>query len=378
MDTAMGNMTVDRFWDLLSKKISSEATDAELSELDRMLFEHPDLRHAAETLSIFENQVIPFDENNEAEEAFEKHIEKIKKDDEEFEDLYPGYYSNAETHAETRPGIKRWWLPVMALAVVAIAFLILNTNLLSGGPLPAPTIQSQVSTKPGSKTQIKLPDGSVVWLNASSNMTYGENFGKELREVNLLGEAFFDVVKDPIHPFIIHTTTVDVKVLGTVFNVRSYPNDANTETSVLRGRVEVTVKNRDNTTYYLKPNEKVIVANNSNVSNLNAKKQQGIQQDIKPIVSIQPLTYYHVDSSIIETSWVENKLIFQENETFKEVALKMERWYGVRIRFEEEQVAGYRMYGSFTNETIRQALDALKIGFNFNYRVNKDEIVITK
>ena len=56
----------------------------------------------------------------------------------------------------------------------------------------------------------------------------------------------------------------------------------------------------------------------------------------------------------------------------------MERWYGVHIRFAEEQVGEYRMYGSFTNETIKQALDALKIGFNFNYRVNKDEIVITK
>ena len=374
----MGNMTADRFWDLLSKKISSEATDAELKELDGMLLDHPGFRNAAETLSIFENQVIPFDENCEAEEAFEKHIEKIRKGDVEFEELYPVYDSNTETHADSTRRIKRWWIPMLALLLVAVAFLILNTNLISGRRLATPMIQSQVSTKPGSKTQIKLPDGSVVWLNASSNLTYGEHFGNKLREVNLVGEAFFDLVKDPTHPFIIHTATVDVKVVGTAFNVRSYPDDVNTETSVLRGRVEVTVKNRENTTYYLKPNEKVIVANSVATSNTIAKEQQGIQHDIKPIVSIQPLTYYHVDSSIIETSWVENKLVFQENETFKEVALKMERWYGVHIRFAEEQVGEYRMYGSFTNETIKQALDALKIGFNFNYRVNKDEIVITK
>src|ERR1041384_6696812 len=103
------------------------------------------------------------------------------------------------------------------------------------------------------------------------------------------------------------------------------------------------------------------------------KKQQRIQQEVKPMVSVQPLTYYHADSSIIETSWVENKLVFQENETFREVALKMERWYGVHIQFADDQVGEYRMYGSFTNETIKQALDALKIGFNFNYRVNKDK-----
>jgi transmembrane sensor len=374
MDTAMSNMTADRFWDLLSKKFSSEATDAELKELESMLIDHPDLRHAAETLSIFENQVIPFAENYEAEEAFEKHIEKIKKGDAEFEELYPAYNST-ETRSR-RSSLKKWWLPVVAVIVVALTFLILNTNLISGRGLRTPPIQSQVSTKPGSKTQITLPDGSVVWLNASSNLTYGEHFGNKVREVNLVGEAFFDVVKDAAHPFIIHTATVDVKVLGTAFNVRSYPNDANTETSVLRGKVEVTVKNRENTTYYLRPNEKVIVANS--VTTSAEKKQQRIQQDVKPMVSIQPLTYYHADSSIIETSWVENKLVFQENETFREVALKMERWYGVHIQFADDQVGEYRMYGSFTNETIKQALDALKIGFNFNYRVNKDKIVITK
>jgi len=71
-------------------------------------------------------------------------------------------------------------------------------------------------------------------------------------------------------------------------------------------------------------------------------------------------------------------LIFQENEPFRDVALKMERWYGVHIRFVDPDVAEYRMYGSFTTETIRQALDALKIGFNFNYTMNKDEVIISK
>jgi ferric-dicitrate binding protein FerR (iron transport regulator) len=102
------------------------------------------------------------------------------------------------------------------------------------------------------------------------------------------------------------------------------------------------------------------------------------QEEVKPLISIQPLTYYHLDSSIIETSWVENKLIFQENEPFSEVALKMERWYGVHIHFADPRLSEYRMYGSFTKETIRQALDALKLGFNFNYKINGDEITITK
>ena len=98
-------------------------------------------------------------------------------------------------------------------------------------------------------------------------MTYDKNFGKNIREVNLTGEAFFDVTKDSSHPFIIHTNVIDIKVLGTEFNVRSYPNDANTETSLIRGKVEVTVKNRANEKIYLEPNEKLVVANDNSAPN---------------------------------------------------------------------------------------------------------------
>lgn len=375
MDIVTANMIADRFWDLLSKKFSSEASEAELKELEAFLIASPDLKNTAEALSIFENQVIPFNRDGEAERAFEKHIARIAESDTQFPKLYPDYSLEPDVQTRKAARMKRWAVPTLAVLIAGVALFLLKNYILSSEKTTKGQVtQSQVSTKPGSKTQIQLPDGSTVWLNASSNLTYGDNFGKEFREVNLTGEAFFDVVKDPAHPFIIHTKAIDVKVLGTAFNVKSYPNDMNTETSVLRGKVEVTVKNRENTKYYLKPNEKVIVANQLVREDFVSTKPQ----EPKPIVSIQPLTYYHVDSSIIETSWVEDRLVFQENETFREVALKMERRYDVHIRFVDPNVAEYRMYGSFTTETIKQALDALKIGFNFNYKINKNEITISK
>lgn len=375
MDIITGNMTADRFWHLLSKKISSEASEPEIKELEQILSAHPEWRNTAETLSIFENQVIPPDDNDEGEKAFEKHIERVRKSDLSFEQLFANPDSELEFPRE-KGTTKRWGLPVLMVALAGLMLFILKNNIVSSSnTVKQQATQSQVTTKPGSRTQLRLPDGSTVWLNASSNLTYEENFGKKFREVNLTGEAFFDVAKDPSHPFIIHTGVIDVKVLGTAFNIKSYPNDANTETSVIRGKVEVTVKNRENTKYYLTPNEKVIVANNFfNGSNIDVQKTGAI----KPTISIQPLTYYHVDSSIIETSWIENKLVFQENETFKEVALKMERWYGVHISFADPEVGEYRVFGSFTDETIKQALDALKMGFNFDYKIIKDEIIITK
>jgi ferric-dicitrate binding protein FerR (iron transport regulator) len=365
----------DRFWELLSKKLSSEANEAELSELEAILSRNPDLLNTAEALSVFESQSLPLEIDSETELAFERHIKRLAESDEDSSKLYPLFFSNQEVRPRKSPKIRRWAISILAVLVVASGLFILRNNMVSHQATASKhTIQSQVTTKPGSKTHIQLPDGSAVWLNASSDLTYGENFGKELREVNLVGEAFFDVAKDPEHPFIIHTNVVDVKVLGTAFNVRSYPNDANTETSVLRGNVEVTVKNREKTKYYLKPNEKVIVANNV----IRAEVVTSNGEEPKPLAYVQPLTRYHVDSSIIETSWVENKLIFQENETFREVALKMERWYGVHIHFVDPEVEEYPMYGSFTTETVKEAMDALKIAFNFNYKINKDEIIISK
>jgi hypothetical protein len=69
--------------------------------------------------------------------------------------------------------------------------------------------------------------------------------------------------------------------------------------------------------------------------------------------------------------------VFQENETFREVAVKMERWYGVHIYFENEEVANSHIFGSFTTETVAQALEALKEGFKFNYRINGNTIIIS-
>ncbi len=371
-------MIADRFWELLPKKIFDEANEAELKEFEELLFHHPDLKKTTETFTILAHQTLPLEKNNEAEQAFETHIERIKKADIEFNESYPPNNPEAiiSNEKNTRRGVRNWGLPVGLLTIIILVFFIFKNNIVSSDNVTKnQSSLSQVTTKPGSKSQIQLPDGSTVWLNASSNLTYDKNFGKTLREVNLTGEAFFDVMKDPTHPFIIHTKVIDVKVLGTQFNVKAYPNDSYTETSLIRGSVEVTVKNRPNEKHYLKPNEKVSVANN--ILNETEQTVQTIAKS-KPLILTQPLTYYHIDSTLIETSWVENKLIFQENETFKEVALKMERWYGVNINFADEEVAQIRLFGSFTNETIAQALDALREGFRFHYKITGNNIIITK
>jgi ferric-dicitrate binding protein FerR (iron transport regulator) len=224
-----------------------------------------------------------------------------------------------------------------------------------------------------------LPDGTTVWLNAGSKLSYNKNYGNNLREVSLTGEAFFDVVKSAKKPFIIHTGKIDIRVLGTAFNVKSYPGEKTIETSLIRGSIEVTFKDRPAEKVILKPNEKLIVANEEIPV---ALKKQSIRQNKEPIVAVSHLNYVKSDNSIAETAWIQNKLIFQDK-SFKDLATEMERWYGVSIRFDNSQRDTLRFTGSFENETIQQSLDALKLAAgksvpDFHYTIRGNEIMISK
>ena len=91
---------------------------------------------------------------------------------------------------------------------------------------------------------------------------------------------------------------------------------------------------------------------------------------------VSHLTYQPRDSTVVETSWMENKLIFR-SETFEELAVKMERWYGISIRFADEELKQKRLTGVFENESLQQALKALQLITPFSYRMNKTEVIIS-
>ena len=142
--------------------------------------------------------------------------------------------------------------------------------------------KSEISTRYGSRTKLLLPDSTQVWLNSGSKLSYNKTYGNGTREVTLSGEAYFDVVKNPAHPFIIHTVNIDIKVLGTAFNVKSFPGEKNTETSLIRGSIEVTFKNRPSEKIILKPNEKLITANEEPAKD--SVYKEGPAEKVKPVL----------------------------------------------------------------------------------------------
>jgi ferric-dicitrate binding protein FerR (iron transport regulator) len=117
---------------------------------------------------------------------------------------------------------------------------------------------NEISVPLGSKTTLVLGDGTKIWLNSGSKLKYPQKFQGNFREVTLTGEAFFDVAKDAYKPFIVKTSALNIKVLGTTFNVKSYPEEGTIETTLVKGAVTITQNNlsQQKEAIYLKPNQR--------------------------------------------------------------------------------------------------------------------------
>lgn len=364
-------MRQEMFWVLLSKKLANEATAEELRELDTLILDHPEWQYAIQNLEELWKQE-PNVDLMQGEDAFMLHLHRMTENNDST--------SNTDTETESAPvrRTKRWYWAAAAV-LFAIAGLFLFRNLFSGsGDNTSVARQlNEISTRPGSKSRVKLPDGSVVWLNAGSKLTYNKDFGIETREVVLTGEGFFDVMKLKEKPFIIHTSSINIKVLGTVFNVKAYPEDKQTETSLIRGSIEVTIKNRPNDKIILSPSEKLVVENIVAADQIHAAKAEKTVSPltINTLVAINKLKYNPVDSTVAETQWIDNKFVFRD-ESFSELVVRMERWYDVQMEIDDAALQQKRFSGIFEQETIAQALEALKITVPFKYEQAGNKIII--
>lgn len=234
-------------------------------------------------------------------------------------------------------------------------------------------VLNEIIVPVGSKTMIALSDNTKIWLNSGSKLTYTDYSNFEKREVYLEGEAFFDVAENKHKPFIVKTSDIHIKVLGTKFNVKSYPEEDFVETTLISGLIEIeeisTVKEQKmNIT--LHPNQKATFTRTTRKLALDDVSQQKMTP--KPIRKIRIIE--KVDPEPI-TSWKDNKLIFN-NELFKSLMPKLERWYNVDIQLEDTVINKYRYTGLFEKETVEQALDALKLATPFEYSINKNVIRI--
>ena len=367
-------MDNDRIWNLIAKKLAGEASSDELKELGNMLRMDPDLHYSLEALHDMWNKQ-PEQDPGQAKTAFEKHLARMHALEIDMGRM--DLTSTVETFPVSPSRFPYW--KTISFAVTGLLLSFLGFYYFSSRN-PVPAIQKavwEVVTRNGTKTNLLLPDGSSVWLNAGSRLTYDSLYGNNLREVTLSGEAFFDVVKNLKKPFIIHAGKINIKVLGTVFNVKTYPGEKTIETCLIRGSIEVTFPSLPSKKIILRPNQKLIIDKAETVSN--GGTSQGIATPA-PFISIQHLNRIGSDGAFAETGWMRNRLYFNDM-SFHELLKNMERKYGVSFRLADASLDTIHFTGSFENETVTQALDALRLTAeksttDFTYEMQGNQVII--
>jgi ferric-dicitrate binding protein FerR (iron transport regulator) len=366
-------------WQLIARKLSGEATTLELQALEDLLRNDPHANYSKEILNdLWESK--PQIDSQYTESKYKELVTQLKNmgiDDGKFSD--DDHFINNNSIVSPAQKYRKGLFVFATTAIVLILFIgiYLNYNKAAVSLLAEVPAKSEISTKNGSKTNLILPDGTKVWLNAGSEMTYDKNYGTKLREVTLNGEAYFDVVKNADKPFIIHASKMDIKVLGTAFNVKCYKGEKTIETSLIRGSIEVTLKDRQEK-IMMKPNEKLIInTEEKDKIKTTTNKIAPVSSIQKPIILLSNLTIFTKDNTVVETAWVQNRLVFV-SETFEDIALMMERWYGIKIIITDEAMKQLRFSGSFEKESITEALNALQLLSPFNYVIKNNVAIISK
>jgi transmembrane sensor len=365
-------MDQNQNWKLMARKLAGEANNEELQELQDLFMDHPDWQYTFELLQAYWSQH-PDTPPSESEVGLA--VERITQPDNALSFLSSIDFLDAR-EPRRRSTRQRWMVGSTGFLCICLLFIWwrlapLGVSIQHKAQVVA--LGNRIETKLGARSRMELPDGTTVWLNAGSILTYPSPFYSPNREVTLDGEAFFDVRKDPVHPFIVHTSSMNIKVLGTSFNIKAYAHDKVMEATLIKGSVEITRKDAPNApTILLRPNEKLIFRTLPPVSSNALLPISSTSISNVEVTSLKP---YKGSGDLVETSWVNNRLEFSA-ESFEDLAAKMERWYNVRISFDSDALKSYKFTGSFEKETIRQALEELKLTARFNYKSNNNDIEI--
>lgn len=355
-------MQDERLFVLLGKKMNNEATEDELAELAQILDQTPISNHTIELIrEVWKKK--PSTNDRLPEKQWQQLAERMNQQP---VDAFTTGVTNARI-ARTRY-IK--WLAAAAVLVlmsVGMAYWWSGADKTNSQHTVAVALDTVIYALNGERKKIVLPDSSRVHLNSGSKLVYNKKFNSGNRQVYLSGEALFDVTKNPSRPFIVNTDKMLVKVLGTVFNVKSYETAEDIETMVVEGKVEVSLKNDLEKKVILLPSEKISIKSN--------KLFKDQQAQVKYEVETVKLPEEKVDEVPDEIAWINEKLVFTE-ESFEVVALKMERWYNKRFHFENEKLKPISMSGDFDKVDVLQALQILQIMVEFSYEVKGDDVYI--
>ena len=253
------------------------------------------------------------------------------------------------------PALYKWYSVAATIILLAGIGILIFTDALTFGEQPV----RQIVQRTGKAQQIhlELADGTEVWLNGESRLTYPEKFtASGLREVSLSGEAFFEVQASEEKPFVVQTRNLEVQATGTAFNVMDYEDESIAQTVLMEGTV--------------------------NVSNPGTKKSESFQT---VLTQNEMVTYLPEKNTFGKkyvnarqhSSWREGKLIF-DNAPLEEVILRLEHWYGMDFHAEKSLKKENRYTMTLEGDPIEEALRILKMTTKMKYNIQGNDIYLNK
>jgi len=250
-----------------------------------------------------------------------------------------------------------WSVAAVIILILVPTFLLkLNTTQnIESIELPVNRLLVK-SNPPGQKSQFQLPDGSKVWLNAESTLSYNEYFSDSMRLLSLDGEAFFEVKRDTIRPFYVEMDGLRVRVLGTEFNVNAYKENPDIVVALVKGSVKLSIGNLDK--------EEVMLSPGYAISYL-----KGIDTHETIKLSDNPLF------SKKYISWKEGVIAF-DGQNFDEFIKEIKRWYAVDVTVKGTPPENWQIRASFENEYLNNILDAISFNKDFSYELNNESLKI--
>lgn len=232
------------------------------------------------------------------------------------------------------------------LALVFMAGLRFDDGL---NPYSKKLTYTRIIAPDGNKTQIVLPDSTYVWLNSGSEIQYASDYSDKNRKVTMKGECFFDVVKDPQHPFIVQGSKFQVKVFGTRFNVNEDSSKNTADVTLVSGKVQVLSLDNEPVTD-LVPGQQLVYSQ----GNYHVRKAENMEA---------------------LTAWLNNMLIF-DNQPFEEVIHYLEKWYGVKIHLDHTLYYSHNYTFKVKTESLREVMELISVITPIEYRIEGEQITI--
>jgi transmembrane sensor len=281
---------------------------------------------------------------------FDELLPEVEEDEKNLDHILYRIHYDINTRLSSRKSwsfdsIIKWTFRIAGVIMLPIVILI-GIHMYTETNLKKET-WVEIKAPAWTRAQFSLPDGTTGWLNSNSSVKYNGNFITD-RQVTLSGEAFFDVFKDKKRPFIVNTPEINVKVLGTRFNIASYENENNVEVVLEEGKLVFNDK-EINKSYTMEPNDLVVY--DKTLRNFSTKV-------------VHPQKYL---------SWTEGKLEFR-NDPLDVIARRLERWYDVDVEIDGSIPKDHRLRATFIDESLEDVLYILKRIIPIDYRIENPDI----